>query len=185
MKRNRLTAAAANPERELDQLAHGTVFAKTEGERDELLKQVAELATGTRSLELTNVLMKQIDVVQNNAVHLTPQEAPRTSTSSLIAMQPRTFTEAMLATQMIQTHYAMGEFLARATHPEQPSENVDRNVNRAVRLGRLFTEQIEALQKLRGQSGQQRVMVEHVHVHEGGQAIVGAVDGGRRGKHDK
>jgi hypothetical protein len=32
-----------------------------------------------------------------------------------------------------------------------------------------------ALQKLRGKAGQQKVTVEHVHVHQGGQAIVGAV----------
>src|SRR5215469_134764 len=31
------------------------------------------------------------------------------------------------------------------------------------------------MQKLRGKTGQQRVTVEHVHVHEGGQAMVGEV----------
>jgi hypothetical protein len=34
--------------------------------------------------------------------------------------------------------------------------------------------QVEALQRYRGK-GQQKVTVEHVHVHAGGQAIVGAV----------
>jgi hypothetical protein len=29
--------------------------------------------------------------------------------------------------------------------------------------------------KLKGKTGQQKVTVEHVHVHQGGQAIVGAV----------
>lgn len=37
--------------------------------------------------------------------------------------------------------------------------------------------QVEALQRYRGK-GQQRVTVEHVHVHQGGQAIVGAVTAG-------
>jgi hypothetical protein len=40
---------------------------------------------------------------------------------------------------------------------------------------RLHLEQIEAMQKLKGKTGQQKVTVEHVHVHDGGQAIVGAV----------
>jgi len=40
---------------------------------------------------------------------------------------------------------------------------------------RVFNEQIEVMQKLKGKAGQQKVTVEHVHVHEGGQAIVGAV----------
>jgi hypothetical protein len=37
--------------------------------------------------------------------------------------------------------------------------------------------QIGALQRYRG-TGQQKITVEHVHVHSGGQAIVGAVQGG-------
>ena len=40
---------------------------------------------------------------------------------------------------------------------------------------RLFNEQLEAMSKLKGKAGQQKVTVEHVHVHGGGQAIVGAV----------
>jgi len=39
---------------------------------------------------------------------------------------------------------------------------------------RIFNEQLEAMQKLKGRASQQAV--EHVHVHEGGQAIVGAVN---------
>ena len=41
-------------------------------------------------------------------------------------------------------------------------------------LIRTFAAQTEALQRYRGK-GQQKVTVEHVHVHTGGQAIVGAV----------
>jgi hypothetical protein len=36
-----------------------------------------------------------------------------------------------------------------------------------------------ALASLRGQTGQQKITVEHVHVYEGGQAIVGSVDAPR------
>ena len=45
------------------------------------------------------------------------------------------------------------------------------------RLSRTFTSQIDALAKLR-RGGEQKVTVEHVHVHAGGQAIVGAVETG-------
>ncbi len=40
---------------------------------------------------------------------------------------------------------------------------------------RLFNDHIGMLAKLKGTASQQKVTVEHVHVHEGGQAIVGAV----------
>jgi hypothetical protein len=43
-----------------------------------------------------------------------------------------------------------------------------------VKLLRTFAAQTEALQRYRGK-GQQKVTVEHVHVHTGGQAIVGSV----------
>jgi uncharacterized protein YcbX len=42
------------------------------------------------------------------------------------------------------------------------------------KLARTFASQVEALNRHRGK-GQQKVTVEHVHVHEGGQAIVGNV----------
>ena len=40
---------------------------------------------------------------------------------------------------------------------------------------RLFGDQLVAYEKLQGMVPQQKVTVEHVHVHQGGQAIVGAV----------
>ena len=36
-------------------------------------------------------------------------------------------------------------------------------------------EQLEAMAKLKGTAGRQKMIVEHVHVHAGGQAIVGPV----------
>ena len=52
----------------------------------------------------------------------------------------------------------------------------EKSINQGVRLLQTFTAQMEALQKYRGKSTQQKVTVEHVHVHQGGQAIVGAVN---------
>ena len=87
----------------------------------------------------------------------------------------------MLGSEMIASHEAAMSFLSRATNPEQPTANIDLNVARATRLMRLFNEQLDAWAKLRGKSGQQKVTVEHVHVHQGGQAIVGTVTSGRPG----
>jgi hypothetical protein len=80
--------------------------------------------------------------------------------------------EAMLAVQMVATHCAATRALRRLkgsdTVPQQ-----DSNGNLAVKLLRTFAAQTEALQRCRGK-GQQKVTVEHVHVHTGGQAIVGS-----------
>src|SRR5580692_9339740 len=89
-------------------------------------------------------------------------------------------TEGMLATQMIATHFAAISALRRLkgseTVPQQDSYG-----NLGVKLLRTFTMQVEALQRYRGK-GQQKVTVEHVHVNAGGQAIVGTVNAGRKGR---
>src|SRR2546423_8051965 len=84
--------------------------------------------------------------------------------------------EGMLATQMVATHFATITLLRRL----KGADNIPQQASAgslAVKLLRTYTMQIEALQRYRGK-GQQKVTVEHVHVHSGGQAIVGAVQGG-------
>lgn len=84
----------------------------------------------------------------------------------------------MLAIQLFATYCMSVEFSRRAMHPEQNSEKVDANVARAAQFMEIFLEQVACLQKLRGQGSQQKVTVEHIHIHQGGQAIVGAVTPG-------
>ena len=103
------------------------------------------------------------------------------ATAMLGELQPTTAAQAMLATQMVGAHQAAMLFLTAATKPEDTHEARDRNLLRALRLMRLFTEQLDAMAKLKGKSGQQRVVVEHVTVAAGGQAIVGAVTPGGMG----
>lgn len=95
--------------------------------------------------------------------------------TALAEFAPKNSIEASLAAQMTATGEAALMFMERATRQDQGSEVIDLNVARATRLMRLHLEQVEAMQKLKGKAGQQKVTVEHVHVHEGGQAIVGAV----------
>jgi hypothetical protein len=57
------------------------------------------------------------------------------------------------------------------------SDNIqqqDSNALTVARLTKAFSSQVDALAKLR-RGGEQRVVVEHVHVYQAGQAIVGAV----------
>jgi hypothetical protein len=88
---------------------------------------------------------------------------------------PRDELEGMLAVQMVSTHTLAMEFLRRAALPGMPDLGVEVNVNRATKLMRVFGTQMEALSRYRGK-GEQKMIVEHVHVHKGGQAIVGPVN---------
>ena len=82
----------------------------------------------------------------------------------------------MLAAQLVASHNAAMECYRRAMLPEQPFEGRKENLNQANKLSRTHTTLLEALNRHRGK-GQQKVTVEHVHVYEGGQAIVGNVEG--------
>jgi hypothetical protein len=143
--------------------------------------------TGTRTDEAADRLLQQ---AASALVwpKLKEQGAIITTVAVLAEMAPQNATEAMLSVQMIAANEAALLFLRRAVE-NQHTEGIDANVLRATRLMRVFNEQLEAMQKLKGKAGQQKVTVEHVHVHEGGQAIVGTVapTGPRRrvGKTDK
>ena len=100
--------------------------------------------------------------------------------STLVAMMgiaPVDEIEGMLAAQMVAVHNAAMECLRRAMISGQTYEGRDQNLKHAAKFTRTFTAQMEALNRYRGK-GQQKMTVEHVHVHEGGQAIVGNVQGG-------
>ena len=60
--------------------------------------------------------------------------------------------------------------------PNQSFEGRSENLNQANKLSRTHAALLEAFNRHRGK-GQQKVTVEHVHVHSGGQAIVGNVNG--------
>ena len=95
--------------------------------------------------------------------------------AAISGIDPQDEIQGMLAIQLFATHCMSMEFSRRAMHPEQHSEGVDANVARASQFMKIFLEQVVCLQKLKGQGSQQRVIVKHVHVHQGGQAIVGAI----------
>jgi hypothetical protein len=108
-----------------------------------------------------------------------------TAIGTLIEIGPKGALEGLLAVQLMSVHNAALMFLRNATADGQDIEVRDANVLRAVRLMRLFVEQLEAMARLKGKTREQKVTVEHVHVYEGGQAIVGAVSTARADKGDK
>ena len=89
-----------------------------------------------------------------------------------------------MAAQLIAAHNAAMECYRRAMIGEQTFEGRRENLNQANKLSRTWATLLDALNKHRGK-GQQKVTVEHVHIHSGGQAVVGTVErsgGGDRGK---
>ena len=76
------------------------------------------------------------------------------------------------------------ECYRRAMIGEQTFEVRRENLAQANKLSRTYATLLEALNRHRGK-GQQKVTVEHVHVHSGGQAVVGMVETPGRGDQSK
>lgn len=110
-----------------------------------------------------------------------PESRMDTVLQQIAELKPESYLESMLISQMIQVYGATGICLERVFLEGQGFKPKELYANLAIKFQRTFVAQIEALQKLRGKGGQ-HVTVEHVHVHEGGQAIVGNVNNEPRGR---
>jgi len=95
--------------------------------------------------------------------------------SALVGIGPKDEIEGMIAAQLLAAHNASMECYRRAMLGEQTFEGHRENLNQANKLSRSFAILLDALNRHRGK-GQQKVTVEHVHVHSGGQAVVGVLE---------
>ena len=132
-------------------------------------------AAGTTNGSFLNGLLQQLG---NAAAQ--GQQVSKDNLNFMLAViegiEPEDEVESMLAAQMAAIHMAMMSFACRLAHVETlpQQDSAERAFNK---LARTFATQLEALKRYRT-GGQQKMTVEHVHVHEGGQAIVGNVQGG-------
>ena len=81
----------------------------------------------------------------------------------------------MLATQLLGIHDLQQKLLPYAARSMNYPEDNQSFINAITKLSNTFIQQLTLLQKLQGNC-QQKVVVEHLHINEGGQAIVGQVN---------
>ncbi len=137
------------------------------------LTQWCPAALGTRSADFANTEVERILFAMTPRDGMPTEAQLNAAVAVLNGARPRDEIEAMLASQMAVTHALAMDMLGRVKQsPTVPY--METCANLATKLQRTFVAQVEALSKLR-RGGEQKVRVEHVHVHAGGQAIVGAV----------
>ncbi len=100
---------------------------------------------------------------------------------TLRQIAPQDGVEGMLAVQMASTHQAAMDCLRRAAISKQTFEGRNLSLKHAEKLLRLYMDQVKVLNKQRGK-GDQKMVIEHVNVEPGGQAIVGQVKSTSRNK---
>lgn len=132
---------------------------------------------GSSSDDWNNVLANQV-VRSLWLAHSDEEDRQRqmqAAAGALVGIGPKDEIEGMLAGQMIAAHSAAMECYRRAMIQDQTFEGRNQSLKFAAKLSSTVAQLQAALDKHRGK-GQQKVTVEHVHVNEGGQAIVGSVD---------
>ena len=152
-----------------------------------LLARYAE-AMGSISDDFRTLIFQQVGAFEGQVERTTLLNS---CLALLNSLKPRNELESLLLVEIFMLHNAFAEMTRRLVLTDDPKHS-ESLVNRMDKLARSLRESLASLQKLRGQGSQQKVIVEHVHVNQGGQAIVGSVsttrqtgEGGVREKQTK
>jgi hypothetical protein len=150
------------------QIAQGPKHSDMEGWKAQFMA-----ALGTSSKTVVDVEVQRIaKALRQKDGGIDPAELD-TVIAIVSGQQPKNELEAMLICQMAVTHALTMKSFSNLNRSDQIQQQ-DSNALTIARLTKAFASQVDALAKLR-RGGEQRVVVEHVHVYPGGQAIVGAV----------
>ena len=133
-----------------------------------------EGSVGNMLLAIANTLSEKEDNLEIRKVK------GNQALSAMTELNPRDGYEGMLISQMLVTYDRAMNCFRMADNNKSCVEMYFSLQNQGIKLMRLYAQQIECLDKHRNK-GKQTMVVEHVHVHKGGQAIVGNVnqEGGR------
>jgi hypothetical protein len=146
------------------------------GKRLGELKAIGGSMSDEWNSNLANDTIRTLWFFENSDVEVVKKQQ-RGALNALVGIAPRDECEGMIAAQLVACHHASMECYRRAMIRDQTFEGRQENLNQANKLSRTYATLLEALNRHRGK-GQQKVTVEHVHVHKGGQAIVGNVETG-------
>ena len=102
--------------------------------------------------------------------------AKRQCSAAMKALGVSSGLQAMLAAQMLSMHQLQQKSMAYA-NAASDMRLIQYYTSTSIKLSSCFVQQANILAKLQGVGGQ-KIIVERVDVHDGGQAIVGNVHGG-------
>jgi hypothetical protein len=131
-------------------------------------------ALGTTSSDFVNASLFQIQSASRSPWGGISELSMNAALAMIEAAAPKDEIEGALAVQMACTHSAAMAVLAKMEGAFTSERRVIAFASAAARLMRAYATQVEVLRRLRN-GGQQFVRVEHVHVNDGGQAVIGNV----------
>ena len=154
-------------------------------DKPESLKISKEIKTGLWNLsgfKGDEASLSLVQVGMKVALSLNPDDRDRAMDNymrMMLELKPKDGFEGMLINNMVAAFNQAMYYFRLANIPENrgSTEIQSKIMNIAIKLMRVYNQQLETLDKHRNK-GQQKMTVEHVHVHKGGQAIVGEVHQG-------
>jgi hypothetical protein len=173
------------PALEKGKAAEAPVMTIEKHEKPGNLKLVTGCHDDKLSMVLFNQLFHSLQLFPNSAgiEDSYREDLKKSAALALEGIGPKTEAEGLLAVQMVACHSAAMECYRRAMLSGQTVEGRDMELKFANKLSRTYATLLETLMDSRRGKGRQKVTVKHVHVHPGGQAIVGHVQtGGSKSK---
>jgi hypothetical protein len=131
-------------------------------------------ALGTKSDDFVNASLFQIQAAARSPWGGVSELSMNAALAMIEAAAPRDEIEGALAVQMACTHTIAMAVLAKLEVAFATERRVAAFGSAASRLLRAYAMQVEVLRRIR-HGGHQYVRVEHVHINDGGQAVIGNV----------
>jgi hypothetical protein len=131
-------------------------------------------ALGTVSSDFVNASLFQLQAAARSPFGRISETNLNAALALITAAAPKDEIEGALAVEMACAHTAAMAVLARLDAVLGSERRITSIGSTAARLMKSFTMHVEVFRRLRT-GGQQLVRVEHVHVNDGGQAVIGNV----------
>jgi hypothetical protein len=144
------------------------------GPADHIWRRQLKTALGTESDAFVDMTLHHLERAARMPGAGPSDMAINGAIAVITAFAPKNEMEAALALQAACTHMVAMVMMARIGGGHGGPHRLPGLASASAKLLRAYCTQIETYRRLRG-GGEQNIRVEHVHVHEGGQAIVGAV----------
>jgi len=144
-----------------------------------LVPSLLNKALGTGSSDFTNACIFQIQAAARSPFGTISETAMNAALAMIAGARPKDEIQGALTVQMACTHTAAMAILGKLDSGFGTEQRIVAFASAAARLMKTFAMQVEILRRLRN-GGQQFVRVEHVHVNDGGQAVIGNVKSGIR-----
>jgi hypothetical protein len=138
-------------------------------------KRLREAFGDTMSDEFVDVILGKLVEALRPGLYDQLEEATLNAALAIIkSMHPQSELEALLAVQIIAAGFAGLRFL-RQSYRHMTEEYIDVYGGYAIKLFRLQNEMIQTFDRYR-RGNKQTVEVRHVHIHSGGQGVVGIIN---------